>query len=89
MLGPQGQIGGKCFRASDCHIWAAIYYLDSPTDYRECLPQAASVVRSDSELVFLDSNPDQDLSKSAFLWLPVCLSMVSGAVLCILVYTSF
>ena len=22
----------------DCYIWSEIYYLDSPTDYRECLP---------------------------------------------------
>jgi len=89
MLGHQDQIGGKCFRASDCHIWAAIYYLDSPTDYRECLPKAVSVARSDSELVFLDSGPDQYLSKSAFRWLSVGLSIVSGVVLGILVYTSF
>lgn len=89
MLGHRGQIGGECFHTSDCHIWAAIYYLDSPTDYRECLPPAASVVRSDSELIFLDSGPDQYLSESALCWLPVCLSIVSGVVLCILVYTSF
>ncbi len=23
----------------DCYVWAEIYYLDSPTDYREYLPQ--------------------------------------------------
>jgi hypothetical protein len=89
MLGHQGQIGGDCFRTKDCHIWAAIFYLDSPTDYRECLPKAASVVRSDSELVFLDSRPAQSLSESALHWLPVCLSILSGVALCILVYTSF
>jgi len=22
----------------DCYVWSEIYYLDSPTDYRECLP---------------------------------------------------
>ena len=25
-------------RVADCYIWSEIYYLDSPTDYRECLP---------------------------------------------------
>jgi hypothetical protein len=32
-------IGGETVRISDCHVWAEIYYLDSPTDYREYLPQ--------------------------------------------------
>jgi len=33
-------IGGSELRLDDCHVWAAISYLDSPTDYRECLPHA-------------------------------------------------
>ena len=35
-----GRIGGTPFHVSDCQIWAEIYYLDSPTDYREFLPAA-------------------------------------------------
>jgi hypothetical protein len=44
----------------DCYVWAEIYYLDSPTDFREYLPLHASkqVNRgSDNEIVFLDSCP--------------------------------
>jgi hypothetical protein len=28
-------IGGQAFRVGDCRVWAEIYYLDSPTHYRE------------------------------------------------------
>jgi hypothetical protein len=33
--------GGESIHVGDCHIWAEINYLDSPTDYREYLPQSA------------------------------------------------
>jgi hypothetical protein len=29
--------GGQDFHVGDVHVWAAIYYLDSTTDYREYL----------------------------------------------------
>jgi hypothetical protein len=35
---PNHDIGGHPMRVTDCYIWSEIYYLDSPTDYRECLP---------------------------------------------------
>jgi hypothetical protein len=35
---PNHDIGGQSMRITDCYIWSEIYYLDSPTDYRECLP---------------------------------------------------
>jgi hypothetical protein len=28
-------IGGQAFHVGDCHLWAEIQYLESPTDYRE------------------------------------------------------
>ncbi len=31
-------IGGTVAHIGDCYVWAEIYYLDSPTDYRELLP---------------------------------------------------
>jgi len=31
-------------RIRDCHVWTAIYYLDSPTDYREYLPKKISAL---------------------------------------------
>src|SRR4051794_8098908 len=35
---PHDNIGGRVIHVNDCYIWSEIYYLDSPTDYRECLP---------------------------------------------------
>jgi len=35
---PSDKIGGYSVHVSDCYIWSEIYYLDSPTDYREYLP---------------------------------------------------
>jgi len=29
------EIRGEAIHVGDCYIWAEIYYLDSPTDYRE------------------------------------------------------
>ena len=50
------EIGGEAFHVGDCHVWSAIYYLDSLTDYRECLPQLGVCPRPLSdELVMLDS----------------------------------
>ena len=34
---PNHDIGGHLMRVTDCYIWSEIYYLDSPTDYRECI----------------------------------------------------
>lgn len=35
-------IGGEAFHVRDCYVWAEISYLDSPTDYREYLPQSCT-----------------------------------------------
>jgi len=41
----------------DCQIWAEIRYLDSPTDYRECLPGRISTGESDlSSFMMLDAS---------------------------------
>jgi len=52
-------IGGTAAHVGDCFVWAEIYYLDSPTDYREYLPiHHRQAVRIDSQLVMLDKvNP--------------------------------
>ena len=47
------RIGGNTFHVGDCRIWAEIYYLDSPTNYREYLPQHCSL-RTVGELQMLD-----------------------------------
>jgi hypothetical protein len=41
----------------DCFVWAEIYYLDSPTDYREYVPQSHVQLRTtSSDLVMLDGS---------------------------------
>lgn len=80
--------GGKSFFVRDSYVWAEIHYLDSPSDYRECLPQYIRTVRVDSELVFLDSCSSRAHSKLALGALPFWLSIISGVALCVLVYTS-
>jgi hypothetical protein len=41
----------------DCRIWAEIYYLDSPTDYREYLSHGSMELReSFSDLVMLEDS---------------------------------
>ncbi len=51
----QKRIGGTAAHVNDCLVWAEIYYLDSPTDYREYLPNRHHIpVRIDSQLVMLD-----------------------------------
>ena len=52
----QDQIGGTSVHVADCYIWATIHYLDSCTDYRECLPKKTRNAPSpeDDKLVMLD-----------------------------------
>ena len=39
----------------DCYVWAEIYYLDSATNYRECLPGGRPMsVNPGNELIMLD-----------------------------------
>jgi len=40
----------------DCRIWAEISYLDSPTDYRECLPGCIPCESERRGLTMLDSS---------------------------------
>jgi hypothetical protein len=51
-------IGGSVVHVDDLHVWAAISYLDSPTDYREYLPhdKPKPSAPQDSELVMLDDS---------------------------------
>ena len=49
------QTGGATSHVGDCYIWAEIYYLDSATDYRECLMPKVRNPQSDfGDLVMLD-----------------------------------
>ena len=57
------RLAGNEFHVSDCHIWAEIWYLDSPTDYREFLDENTSPASARelqgpvSELQMLDELP--------------------------------
>lgn len=57
MRNHEKQIEGMLIHVRDCQIWAEIYYLDSPTDYREYLPQSPLTV-SQHALAMLDSSWD-------------------------------
>jgi hypothetical protein len=49
-------VAANCFHVRDCYVWAEIYYLDSPTDYREYLPQnkTSAPAAGRGNLVMLD-----------------------------------
>ena len=36
---PRIEIGGEGIHVRDCYVWTEISYLDSPSDFREYLPQ--------------------------------------------------
>ena len=61
----KGKIGGLAVYVGDCYIWAAIAYLDSPTDYRECLPHGEEQPASRSGLVM-------SASKDRPAWIAFC-----------------
>jgi len=55
---PEEQIGGTPVRVPDCYIWAAIYYLDSPSNYREYLPYSRPrIAIPPGDLVMLGDKP--------------------------------
>jgi hypothetical protein len=54
-LNEHTQTAGATSHVGDCYIWAEIYYLDSTTDYRECLaPRIRKAVPDLGDLVMLD-----------------------------------
>jgi len=63
------KIGGKAVHVGDSHVWATIFYLDSPTEYREFLPAFVQESRPlNKNLAILDN-------KTTSIWgqLPVIL----------------
>ena len=56
--------------ADDC-VWAAICYLDSPTDFREylqeeCVPESSLLARE--PLILLDDDAPNHLGRTSFTW---------------------
>ncbi len=72
-----GRIGGTPFHVSDCQIWAEIYYLDSPTDYRECLPtgEVGWKMSPEGELRMLDDDGRHPWSARAYSVCGVLLAL--------------
>ncbi len=50
------EFGGEAIHVGDCYVWAEIYYLDSPTDYREYISSQVSQRSTEigTEFVTLD-----------------------------------
>lgn len=67
----------------DCRVWAEIYYLDSPTDYREYLPQDCQLGETRADLVIL-ANPKVNGTIPPMLVAGVVLILVSGYLLYLL-----
>ena len=77
--------GGESFHVRECHIWAAISYLDSPTDYREYISQHPRAIRPSlaSEVVMLASHKRRQglrgsLSKAIGWTVPAVLLVIAG-----------
>ena len=62
---------GNSFCVSNCEVWAAIYYLDSATDYRECLSGKGYQETASDSLVLLDDEKHQARSH-----IPIALVLV-------------
>ena len=72
------QIGGTSVRIADCYIWAQIYYMDSPTDYRECIPSGRAGGAIGAGLVMLDERRAFPIGTGRLLErvLPACVLLV-------------
>jgi len=69
---PREEIGGEGIHVRDCYVWTEISYLDSPSDFREYLPQDRQWKSNDDRLVMLDSprqslRPARDASCSSLI----------------------
>jgi hypothetical protein len=84
---PRKEIGGEGIHVRDCYVWREIYYLDSPSDYREYLPQDQRWSPDGHRLEMLDSprqslRPARDLSGS----LAAVFFLFAGLIGCLLFY---
>jgi hypothetical protein len=81
MLNQDKQIGGESVHIRDGYVWAEIYYLDSPTNYREYLPQEPGnpVTVPGDELVMLEpSGKWPNPNSFVYLAMPLALLLASG-----------
>jgi hypothetical protein len=81
---PNHDIGGHPMRVKDCYIWSEIYYLDSPTDYRECLPPHRTRQRNVPGSGFTILESSENNSSHFFLRILVFLTLF--LIICSLVW---
>lgn len=76
------QIGGTTFVVKDAFIWAEIFYLDSATDYRECISIRQTTPPNDVVTMLDDESCWPSLSrlhsaiKHTFTWLLTFFSAI-------------
>ena len=70
------RVGGNEFYVSDCQVWAEIWYLDSPTNYREYIEKDSSQTPNKlqppkAELQMLDElrSPARVMAHSIVSWI--------------------
>jgi hypothetical protein len=80
---------GKSLHIQDCLVWAEIHYLDSPTDYREYLPQNRLQLGTErDDLVMLDASSRFSIAHGArvpLLVLAFVFILISGYLLWLIV----
>lgn len=85
---PREEIGSEGTHVRDCYVWTEISYLDSPSDFREYLPQDRQRKPNDDRLVMLDS-PKQSLrsARDVFCGLLINDALAGLAVVAITILT--
>ena len=81
------EIGGEGIHVRDCCVWAEIYYLDSPSVYREYLPQDRHW-RPDGHRLEMMNSPQQSLrpAKNLSGSLAAVFFLFAGLIACLLSY---
>ena len=81
MSSPDKKLGGYSVHVGDCYIWSEIYYLDSPTDYRECLLlhpiPPCNIPRSGFSILESSENNPSHLFLTILVFLASCLIICS------------
>ena len=87
MLNQDKEIGGQPVHIRDCYVWAEIYYLDSPTNYREHLPAqaVAPTTVSRDDFVTLDSSGESSNHQGSWT-IAGLFFVIAGLLLCLMLH---
>lgn len=87
MIKQEKQIAAEPIHVRDCYVWAEIYYLDSPTDYREYLPEYSyrKSTLEQSDFVLLDDS-ESDRKTFTAATTPAALVVFFCALLSLVIY---